>query len=62
MRQIPPEMFAGQLVLLGSVFCPDQGNLHWWQITARGVAVFLIRTMPIRIMRRAFGSQPSRDN
>ena len=51
-------MLGGQLDLLASVFGPDQGNLHWWQITARGVAVFLICTMLIRIMcRRAFGMQ-----
>jgi uncharacterized membrane protein YcaP (DUF421 family) len=51
-------MFSGQLDLLVSVFGPDQGNLHWWQITARGVAVFLICIMLIRIMcRRAFGMQ-----
>ncbi len=51
-------MFDGQLDLLVGVFGPDQGSLHWWQITARGIAVFLICVMLIRIMcRRAFGMQ-----
>lgn len=51
-------MFGGQLDLLVSVFGPDQGSLYWWQITARGVAVFLICITLIRLMcRRAFGMQ-----
>jgi hypothetical protein len=35
--------------VLHSVFGPDQGTLHWWQITARGVAIFLICTLLIRM-------------
>jgi uncharacterized membrane protein YcaP (DUF421 family) len=42
--------------VLSSLFGPDQGSLYWWQITMRGVVVFLICTALIRLMcRRAFG-------
>jgi uncharacterized membrane protein YcaP (DUF421 family) len=44
--------------VLHSVFGPDQGSLFWWQITVRGVTVFLVCTILIRMMcRRAFGMQ-----
>jgi uncharacterized membrane protein YcaP (DUF421 family) len=36
----------------------DHGNLQWWQITIRGVLVFLFCAILIRVLcRRAFGMQ-----
>jgi uncharacterized membrane protein YcaP (DUF421 family) len=44
--------------VLAGVFGPDQGALHWWQITTRGIVVFLFCTLLLRILcRRAFGMQ-----
>ena len=42
--------------LLASLIGPDDAPLPWWQMTIRGVAVFLFCTLLLRVLcRRAFG-------
>ena len=42
--------------LLSAILGPDTGKLVWWQITIRGVVVFVFCVMLIRVLcRRAFG-------